>query len=310
VSVGGRIKNFLMRRSPVPLDAAETRRQNELRQTVAGLPSLDGPPPASAAAAEWLGNRRRLRQLLNTSDPRRFLEWDVIRKTMFAEQPRAWEQVSELKRSAEWGSRWKAALREDRVGCPRRLRWRLASSGNLVNHATHVHYAEPLLGRRLDSFRNIIEFGGGYGSWCRLAWRLGFRGRYVIFDLPEFSALQRYFLQSVGIPIATNGATAGVRLISELSDLHTEAAGADGDCLFVGLWSISETSLGFRRQVLAELERVNYFLIGYQERFEDVDNLSFFKEWSTARRGIEWNEIGIARHPGNRYLIGRAVKQA
>jgi hypothetical protein len=41
-----------------------------------------------------------------------------------------------------------------------------------------------------------------------------------------------------------------------------------------------------------------------------VDNLSFFKEWSTARRGIEWNEIGIARHPGNRYLIGRAVKQA
>ena len=55
--------------------------------------------------------------------------------------------------------------------------------------------------RDLSSSGVIVEFGGGYGSMCRLLHKLGFSGQYFIYDLPEFVALQRYFLKSIGMPV-------------------------------------------------------------------------------------------------------------
>ena len=45
----------------------------------------------------------------------------------------------------------------------------------------------------------IVEFGGGYGSMCRLVRKLGFKGRYVIFDLRPILALQKYYLGLHGV---------------------------------------------------------------------------------------------------------------
>ncbi|MBI3656026.1 MAG: hypothetical protein HY232_06350 [Acidobacteria bacterium] len=39
---------------------------------------------------------------------------------------------------------------------------------------------------------------------CRLVHHLNFMGKYVIFDLPEFSLLQYYFLKSYGFAVYKN----------------------------------------------------------------------------------------------------------
>jgi hypothetical protein len=51
----------------------------------------------------------------------------------------------------------------------------------------------------------IIEFGGGFGSMCRLVHALGFRGQHIIFDLPPVWALQRYYLRLHGIEVDDSG---------------------------------------------------------------------------------------------------------
>jgi hypothetical protein len=290
------------RRRPVALDADEKMRIARLRAEVEQLPSLDGPPPESLAAAEWLDYRRRLRQLLASDDPRRFIEWDIIGQCMHVgNAPYIPQELNPLKDSPRWQSHWKPALREDAAGCPTRCRWRPTSSGNLIHHAYHVLQAESVLGRPLEKFSRIVEFGGGYGSFCRLAWRLGFRGRYVIFDFPEFSALQRYFLRNVGVPLAEPANPNGANCISDMNDLMTESRDCD---LFIALWSISETPLDFRRQVLASVAAPN-LLIAFQRQFGEVDNTVFFNEWAAAQSHLQWTDLPIAHMAGSRYLIGK-----
>ena len=66
---------------------------------------------------------------------------------------------------------------------------------------------------------------------CRLFHQLGFSGRYVIYDLPQFSALQAFYLGSVGLPLVDAdrlaGADRGVRVLSDPVALERALRWAD-----------------------------------------------------------------------------------
>jgi hypothetical protein len=74
-----------------------------------------------------------------------------------------------------------------------------------MEHALHLFRFHSRLGSYLHDADCIVEFGGGFGSMCRLIGALGFRGRYVIFDLPPVLALQRYYLGLHGIEADDSG---------------------------------------------------------------------------------------------------------
>ena len=78
----------------------------------------------------------------------------------------------------------------------------------MIFQAYHLCRFEEATGRPLASMPLIVEFGGGYGRLCQLAHDLGFRGTYVIFDLPEVAVLQRFYLRHVGIEVSESGETA------------------------------------------------------------------------------------------------------
>jgi hypothetical protein len=282
-------------------DRVETER---LRREFSELPEIDQEKPTSIAGADWLNNRRRLRALVAGDDPRRFLQWDVIAKTMFVHNARyVADELSVLRASGCWRTRWRPALREDKSGGPLRSRFYLRSSGNLIHHAYSLSCLETQFGRRIEAFPRIVEFGGGYGSLCRLVHRLGFKGDYLIFDLPEFSALQRYFLGSVGIPIAGRGQRSGIHCVSDLATLEETTHSAAG-WLFIGLWSISETPLDFRSEVLLKTANVDRYCVAYQDRFGEVNNHTFFADWTHRQGNLRWTEMEIPHLQGNRYLFG------
>jgi len=182
----------------------------------------------------------------------------------------------------------------------------------LIQHAYHIAILEESLAVDIRSLRGIVEFGGGYGGMCRLAYRLGFRGQYLIFDLPVFSALQRYFLESNGL--ATGGASAvnasrpAVACVSSMREFSEALESWPGpeESLVMATWSLSEAPLRMRDAFLAKTDAFGFFLIAYQERFEGVDNRKFFEVWS---RGIasdfEFNTVAIQGIPGNWYLLGK-----
>jgi hypothetical protein len=293
-------KLLIKRRLGAP-SAIQKKSIATFRAQMAGLPPLES-ANGSPADAEWLENRRQLRELAASGDPRRFLEWDVVGRTMFVGDATYIPiELRELQASARWQTRWRAAIREDSVGLPQRCRWRLASSGNLIHHAYTVDQFERATARNLESFEQIIEFGGGYGSFCRLARRLGFGGEYVIVDFPEFCALQRYFLQSVKYE-RRGREHFNAHFVTDIERLSDAARPTN--TLLIALWSLSETPLDLRRSVLQALGDVPNVLIAYQDQFGEVDNLEFFNDWQRRNDSRSWTTIDIPQLPGNHYLFG------
>lgn len=194
-------------------------------------------------------------------------------------------------------------MREDVTGLPDQCRFYLRSSGKLIHHAYSLHLFEESLGRRIDQFQYILEFGGGYGSFCRLAHRLGFKGQYVIFDLPKFSALQEYFLESIGMPVRKLPTEAGVRCISDIDEARKLATMSD-TWLLIALWSLSETPVAVRRDILGAGSLFGSYLLGYQERFGEVDNVSFFADWMKSQKQIKWDSVRISHMERNHYMFG------
>lgn len=264
----------------------------------------------------WQDNVKRLNELVSSEDPRNFLQWDVIKRTMeVGDADFIGIELDFLKKGSCW-SRWQRAIREVPIGNPTFSTIYPASSGNLIHHAYHVAQFEDKTGINIKNVGYIFEFGGGYGGMYRLIHNLDFEGKYVIFDFPAFSALQRYFIQSMGLKVHTiesfKSAQNGVICISDLQQLEmliSECTPSE-NALFIATWSLSECPLDFRKRVLSMLTQFRVFLIAYQGRFEGNDNIEFFDNWKKNNQQYDWHNYKIDHisndfYGNNYYLIGQ-----
>lgn len=248
-------------------------------------------PLAENSKDSWLKNRNELRLMLSTKDLSTFLKWDVIKRTMYYNAP--FVEYWGLKKN--W-SMWKNAIIEDHVGMPEPYRLNNRSSGILVHHAYHLQQIIGNYVSAITDFDMIIEFGGGYGSMCRLISNLGFTGEYVIFDLPEFSILQKYYLSSV------RKKPTNLSLLTKLDDLVSFGKSCK-TILLIATWSLSEAPLDVREKFL-ELVNFDYALLAYQDAFDGVNNNAFFDMLRNKNKEIKWKKIPVKHIPGNTYLIG------
>ena len=281
----------------------------ELKESFRAMPVMDT-GDGLLSQRQWAKHMNRLRELVLSANPREFLRWDVVSSTMFVSRAAYIRtELRYLRCCPDWDARWRAAIKESRVGHPRLYIFYPPSSENLIHHAYHLAQFEQKTQRPVDRMNYVLEFGGGYGSMCRLFYNLGFCGKYVIFDLPPFSALQRYYLQTQGFPVLTPAdavkAKTGIVCVSDFGQLKTIM---DGDmqvpnAMFVATWSISETPVQIRHAVMPFMARFNSFLIAYQDRFGEVDNSVFFECWKKINSHVVWHNWPIAHVPGNSYLI-------
>jgi hypothetical protein len=247
---------------------------------------------------EWTKFTGRLSTLVETTDPRAFLAWDVIRDTMFVDYARFMrDEFSYLRNLPEWRSRWAPAVQETSAGHPLPYLWYPKSSANLLHHAYHLARFEQLASTRVDAFERVIEFGAGYGSANRLIRKLGFRGSYVMHDLPMFAALQRYFLASAGLEDDQN---TWVTSVEQLAPFLKASA---PKTLFVAMWSLSETPLDLRTNVLESVRGCDAFMICYQQRWNNVDNVRFFNDWAESRPDLRCHREQLGHLPGNYYMV-------
>jgi hypothetical protein len=266
------------------------------------------------ATDSWVQHQRDIAKLLMAHDPRYFLRWSPIAGTMFVDDADFLGfELSALRAASDWGDTWAKALVESRAGCPPSSRRLPSSSGNLIHHAFHLLQLTAEYGIRIGDLKTIFEFGGGYGSMCRLCWNLGFRGRYVIFDLPLFSALQRYYLRSLGIPVSAvdpvMGTDANVFCFSQMDRLEAFLAAAPlaPATAFIATWSLSEAPPEARESFLPCVSSANYYVIAYQDRFGDIDNSAYFARWRAKQVGVAFVDRTIEHIPGNHYLLGHSV---
>lgn len=284
----------------------ETVSANQIQQAVRLLisdqPIITENIPESER--EWALNRAALRGLLQFGDLRYFLRWDVVRRTMYVTRSTYAAAESRYLLSRNIRSE---DLREDSIGSPHPSRSLANSSDNLIHHQYHLEKFKEVTGISTLDFSAVLEFGGGYGSLCRLLHRAGFSGKYHIFDLPEFSLLQEYYLRSLGLAVlnATGSADdnnqAKIHLINNHAQLQKIL---DEGFLFIGTWSISETSLHFRSEFWRQLPHAGAYLIAYQNRFNEVDNQNYFQRFREERPDYAWHSFPIKHLPGHHYLFG------
>jgi len=265
-----------------------------------------------SAEALWLDNMNKIIGLILRRDPRRFLRWKEIKSTMFVGNGGlVWRELNHLKQNRRWKSRWRDVIKESFVGDPIPCIFHRSSSPDLIHHAYHLLRFEEEIKVEVNSMKYVFEFGGGYGSMCRLFFQLGFKGKYIIYDLPLFSALQLYFLQSIGIPVYSvdlfRSRVSGVTCISDLQQLKDLVSNKieKTETMFISTWGLSEAPLRIRKSVLPLLTQFEYFLIAYQDRFFELNNLKFFKAMEEYNRDVKWCHCQIDHIKGSNYLFGR-----
>ena len=297
-----------------PLPPPTTRERElvqELQNTFRGIPVRET-AGLSPSEHTWDTHVNRLRELALSDDIREFLRWDVIGYTMFAHNS-GWvaKELKYLKSRSDWSSRWRGAITEVHVGHPLPF-WRYPrSSGNLIHSAYHIAQFEEKTGTSIGDAETIFEFGGGYGCMCRMVHNMGFRGKYVVFDLPGFSALQQFYLKSIGLRVHSiesfKSTEAGIVCVSDLGSLDSilgeniDTTGAT----FIATWSLSETPLALRKTLLSRISGFDAFLISSQSQYKEVDNIEFFERWRNSQADIDWRTWRIAHLGKNFYLMGR-----
>jgi hypothetical protein len=311
------LSRLMFDRALPPPSPAEQREIDELRAAARKLPPLPESAPG-AVEDQWIAFLRQVRDMLANGDPRSFARWHVIGRTMgMTNQTGTFVTWDELKRAPDFHSRWEPILPESGSGRPIRFLLNPQTSGMVIWQASHLLTFERVTGLRVEDMDLIVEFGGGYGNLCRLIHRLGFKGRYLIFDLPELLLLQGYFLRSENLPITTPEGFAagqnGVCLVPDVAQLALALPSSDvARSLFIAVWSLSESPPELRRRVLERLRGIGAYLIAYQQSFGTTNNKEFFDELVRQRPDIDWREMPTPPypHPGSRYLFGTRAATA
>lgn len=276
-------------RSSMPESPQEKDSRKKIQERVRAL----SPLTSSDESDLWTAHRNQLRSDLLNSDPRTFLTWPYILYTMFCESKK--NEYEELVQKPYWKD-WKNAVTETWIGYPPPYAYLPVSSGNLIHNAHSAAQLKDFSGVDFSSLEMIVEFGGGYGSMARFMFNIGFRGTYIIFDLPEFLILQEYFLTLVGM-------VDNVVFIDTPEKLAA-ALGSKKVDLLIATWSLSESPIHLRDVILNIVKKPQYFLVGYQESFDGMDNESYFEKLVSQRQEYLWKTFPIIHLPRNHYLIG------
>jgi hypothetical protein len=237
----------------------------------------------------WVENNEKLLEKINSDDVNNFLRWDFIIQTMFAHPPK---QELEYLKSHGFYRKWRRVLKEDPFGNPVLHDQYEGSSGNLIHHAYSLSQLYKYCDFDILNCKSIFEFGGGYGSFYRLVRKIGFTGKYSIYDLPAFLALQNKFISSVF------GNCDNVFFLNDIKEKeHVD--------LFISLWAISECPLTLRESVLNNIDS-DIYLIAYQSEFDGIDNINYFNAMKDKLKNTHSVDIVAIKHyPGNFYFLAR-----
>ena len=185
---------------------------------------------------------------------------------------------------------WKLAMIPSSEGFNDYNRWDefTFKLNDIVSSTWHIkqnhHYFkyQELTGKSINDFDRIVEFGGGCGDMCKFIKQMGFKGEYVIIDLPEIHEIQKNNLSTYyDVKFETNPV--------EKNNKRT---------LFIATWSISETTLQLRNEIINRLKPEEYLIV-YQRQFEDISNENWFKNWDGHREELPW----IVWDGGSQYIL-------
>jgi hypothetical protein len=115
----------------------------------------------------------------------------------------------------------------------------------------------------LSKLDTIVELGGGIGDMADIVYKLGFKGKYIIYDFKEVGQIQKWYHDQLG---HTN-----IVHTSDVNDL------VDAD-LMIGTWSFTEMPLDLRADIMGRIGNTKNWLISYSNEIFGINNDKYITE--------------------------------
>ena len=215
---------------------------------------------------------KKILDLLKKRELTNFLRKNFIQKMFFVHNRLfILKELLELKKDKNW-ILYKKLIEEDNVGNPVRYFLYPKSSGNRINHVYHLSVLTKEFNINLKKLNNVFEFGGGYGCMARIFSKINKRTVFTCFDTNIVNLLQYYYLKQNNLDVGFSKKNK-IHLISNIKKINTRYSNS----LFIANWSLSETPINFRKKFIKSIKNSKLILISFQESFENINNLKYFK---------------------------------
>ena len=215
---------------------------------------------------------KKIFELLKKGDITNFLRKNFIQKMFFVHNRLfILKELVELKKDKNWIF-YRKLIEEDHVGNPVRYFLYPKSSGNRINHVYHLSILASEFNINLKKVTNVFEFGGGYGCMARIFSKINSKISFTCFDTGFVNLLQYYYLKQNNLNVGFSKKNK-FYLISNTKKMNISTSNS----LFIANWSLSETPINFRKKFFKLIKNSKLILISFQENFENIDNLKYFK---------------------------------
>lgn len=125
---------------------------------------------------------------------------------------------------------------------------------NSTHHLYHLIRFEQCTGKKINSLRSVVEFGGGYGNMARIIRNMSPCQTYSIVDLLLFSCIQYVYLSTVAgnelVAFHDESPERDAKIVLHpllRADMQTYLRGE----LFLSTWALSESTRAAYEWVLA-----------------------------------------------------------
>jgi hypothetical protein len=151
---------------------------------------------------------------------------------------------------------WKYVLPESPVGSPPLVNvLGLSTSHNMVHQLYHIaRYAKKKDFERWTETKSFVEWGGGYGNFCRIVKQTNPHSTYTIIDLPLMLLLQKRYLSEVIGSDAVNIIGPGEQLehgaINLVSSTYWKQVDIKAGTM-ISTWALSESPIDIQNEIAA-----------------------------------------------------------
>lgn len=205
----------------------------------------------------------------NTLPRSRFRVWASTMSIPFMTRHRIFDYVCVVLEAAKKDERYMHALEESMVGYGSLEDFLIFSMfEDFKTTMNRIQYLAHLIicgytPDKLSGLNTITEIGGGIGEMAEIVCKLGFKGKYVIYDFPEISNLQRYLHTQLGLNNIT------------YTDDYNQLADSD---LCIGTWSFTEMPLDLRDKIVSKIGGSSEWLLAYSRNIFGIDNQKYIEE--------------------------------
>ena len=157
-------------------------------------------------------------------------------------------------------------------------------SPTTASHIANLLSIEHCFNKNISQFGSFLDFGAGYGGLAQCIEQISNSTKVSILDIPEMIEVQKKYLSKTGFYNNINFHSD----VSSLLDSQFE--------LFNASFSLSEVNLNERNSIINFVENnCSRIHIIFQDNFNQIENLSFFKTLESQLRYKNW-EVNLINY--------------